>query len=405
MMCRWTTRGAHRLTQPGARPPREHLDGWFQHDGAVSTWLARFLEAWAGDASAGGRGRTPGRGRTHAPRRWRPPLRVPRSFPPPRAEALLSALTPGRFRQVGSSASQQFAVPAGIQNSEVWSSSPARLRRAGLLNGRLAPSARRSSRRLLRRRIRSEGFAGIRLRRRVAAERPLRSEPERSRAPARFCIRPLPALAPRRSTWRAAAAPRRERLCAAAPREPARRSRVRAPGAIPPSSRVPPLRRGGEAVDAPLGVAPGFPLLCVRRPGSGLREISASARPPPAPAAARARAGVRARPRPACAASGARAGATAGKRRASARRIPPARVCSSPSAPDPAVVAALRAPLRPKEARGPARADRRGAVCPRRSIAPRPRPSRSASRASSSERTGTLSSAAAVGVGARMSAA
>ena len=49
MMCRWTTRGAERLTRPGARPPREHLEGWFQHDGAVSRWLARFLEAWAGD--------------------------------------------------------------------------------------------------------------------------------------------------------------------------------------------------------------------------------------------------------------------------------------------------------------------------------------------------------------------
>jgi GMP synthase (glutamine-hydrolysing) len=47
MMCRWTTRAAERLTRPGTRPPREHLDGWFQHDGAVSTWLARFLAAWA----------------------------------------------------------------------------------------------------------------------------------------------------------------------------------------------------------------------------------------------------------------------------------------------------------------------------------------------------------------------
>ena len=47
MMCKWTIRGAERLSRPGACPPREHLDGWFQHDGAVSHWLGHFLEAWA----------------------------------------------------------------------------------------------------------------------------------------------------------------------------------------------------------------------------------------------------------------------------------------------------------------------------------------------------------------------
>ena len=50
MMCRWTTRGAERLTRPGARPRHEHLDGWFQHDGAVSAWLRAFLAAWSVDA-------------------------------------------------------------------------------------------------------------------------------------------------------------------------------------------------------------------------------------------------------------------------------------------------------------------------------------------------------------------
>ena len=46
MMCRWTTRGADRLTRPGARAPHEHLHGWFQHDGEVSAWLDTFLADW-----------------------------------------------------------------------------------------------------------------------------------------------------------------------------------------------------------------------------------------------------------------------------------------------------------------------------------------------------------------------
>jgi GMP synthase (glutamine-hydrolysing) len=46
MMCRWTTRGAERLSRPGAQPRRGHLDGWFQHDGAVANWLGEFLARW-----------------------------------------------------------------------------------------------------------------------------------------------------------------------------------------------------------------------------------------------------------------------------------------------------------------------------------------------------------------------
>jgi GMP synthase (glutamine-hydrolysing) len=45
-MCRWTTRGAERLSRPGAQPRRGHLDGWFQHDGMVANWLGAFLPAW-----------------------------------------------------------------------------------------------------------------------------------------------------------------------------------------------------------------------------------------------------------------------------------------------------------------------------------------------------------------------
>ncbi len=82
MMCRWTTRGAERLTRPGARPPREHLDGWFQHDGAVSTWLARFLAAWAADKLPPVSERAPDKSGA---------TKLTRPIPPPRTEALLSA--------------------------------------------------------------------------------------------------------------------------------------------------------------------------------------------------------------------------------------------------------------------------------------------------------------------------
>jgi GMP synthase (glutamine-hydrolysing) len=46
MMCRWTVRGHERLTLPGAQPRQNHLDGWFQFDGAVERWLTAFLAAW-----------------------------------------------------------------------------------------------------------------------------------------------------------------------------------------------------------------------------------------------------------------------------------------------------------------------------------------------------------------------
>jgi hypothetical protein len=46
MMCRWTIRGAERLTRPGAQPRPGHLGGWYQHDGRVAAWLDAFLPAW-----------------------------------------------------------------------------------------------------------------------------------------------------------------------------------------------------------------------------------------------------------------------------------------------------------------------------------------------------------------------
>ncbi|HYC25276.1 MAG TPA: glutamine amidotransferase [Roseiarcus sp.] len=46
MICRWTVRGAERLTLPGAQARQDHLDGWFQFDSIVDAWLRAFLPAW-----------------------------------------------------------------------------------------------------------------------------------------------------------------------------------------------------------------------------------------------------------------------------------------------------------------------------------------------------------------------
>lgn len=54
MMCRWTTRAHERMAMPGARPRHEHLDGWYQHDGAVRRFLDAFLDHWL----ASGEGRS-----------------------------------------------------------------------------------------------------------------------------------------------------------------------------------------------------------------------------------------------------------------------------------------------------------------------------------------------------------
>ncbi|MGL4729264.1 MAG: glutamine amidotransferase [Bosea sp. (in: a-proteobacteria)] len=52
MMHRWTIKGAHRLDLPGAQPREAHLDGWYQHDAAVATWLGRFLDMWLAPPAA-----------------------------------------------------------------------------------------------------------------------------------------------------------------------------------------------------------------------------------------------------------------------------------------------------------------------------------------------------------------
>ena len=46
MMCRWTCRGAERMSLPGARERREHLEGWFLHDQKVARGTSDFLACW-----------------------------------------------------------------------------------------------------------------------------------------------------------------------------------------------------------------------------------------------------------------------------------------------------------------------------------------------------------------------
>ncbi len=46
MMCKWTVMAAQRMVLPGALPRRGHLDGWFEHDGAVARWTEAFLRFW-----------------------------------------------------------------------------------------------------------------------------------------------------------------------------------------------------------------------------------------------------------------------------------------------------------------------------------------------------------------------
>jgi GMP synthase (glutamine-hydrolysing) len=50
MMCRWTVRGAERLTLPGAQPWHAHLDGWRQYDSPVAAWCRAFLPEWLAGA-------------------------------------------------------------------------------------------------------------------------------------------------------------------------------------------------------------------------------------------------------------------------------------------------------------------------------------------------------------------
>ena len=46
MACRWTVRGAERLSLPRAQARAKHLEGWFRYDPAVRSWLWSFLDVW-----------------------------------------------------------------------------------------------------------------------------------------------------------------------------------------------------------------------------------------------------------------------------------------------------------------------------------------------------------------------
>lgn len=46
MMCRWSVRGHERTLMPGAQLRHMHLDGWYQYDPAIRSWLDGFLDHW-----------------------------------------------------------------------------------------------------------------------------------------------------------------------------------------------------------------------------------------------------------------------------------------------------------------------------------------------------------------------
>jgi GMP synthase (glutamine-hydrolysing) len=48
MMHRWLVRGAHRLDQPGAKQPHEHVSDRAAYDFAARNWLAAFIDRWIG---------------------------------------------------------------------------------------------------------------------------------------------------------------------------------------------------------------------------------------------------------------------------------------------------------------------------------------------------------------------
>ena len=50
-MHRWGVIGAHRFALPNAQDSRAHLEGNLLHDGAVKSWLSRFLDRWLSPAA------------------------------------------------------------------------------------------------------------------------------------------------------------------------------------------------------------------------------------------------------------------------------------------------------------------------------------------------------------------
>lgn len=50
MMCKWSVKGAHRLSEPGAQQRKEQLEGRLLYDKAVGRFLDDFLDLWIGHA-------------------------------------------------------------------------------------------------------------------------------------------------------------------------------------------------------------------------------------------------------------------------------------------------------------------------------------------------------------------
>jgi GMP synthase (glutamine-hydrolysing) len=48
MIHSWTTRAAHRLSSPGARPRSEHINAHYRHGPALRRWLDGFMRQWLG---------------------------------------------------------------------------------------------------------------------------------------------------------------------------------------------------------------------------------------------------------------------------------------------------------------------------------------------------------------------
>jgi GMP synthase (glutamine-hydrolysing) len=46
MLCRWTTKAAAQLLDPGAHPLEDHRAGWYQFDAAMDRWIGAFLDRW-----------------------------------------------------------------------------------------------------------------------------------------------------------------------------------------------------------------------------------------------------------------------------------------------------------------------------------------------------------------------
>jgi GMP synthase (glutamine-hydrolysing) len=47
-ICKWTVTSLDRMNHPSAQRRQSHLEGWFQHDGAVALWTSAFLRRWLG---------------------------------------------------------------------------------------------------------------------------------------------------------------------------------------------------------------------------------------------------------------------------------------------------------------------------------------------------------------------